>query len=153
MSALAVRNATGDTSEFSRPVRARLGGDGIVVTNTNDVGAGSLRAALAAANANADPSTILFNIPGTAPHVISPAAFLGVNTGPVIIDLPQAISAAANNQACKMLLRDVENLATYFGRFAPELLTTNFGMEIWSLYQSSQLRHSNWCGGSKFLAP
>jgi RIO kinase 1 len=61
------------------------------------------------------------------------------STGPVIIDLPQAIGAAANNQACKMLLRDVENLATYFGRFAPELLTTNFGMEIWSLYQSSQL--------------
>ncbi|MDP1558933.1 MAG: PA4780 family RIO1-like protein kinase [Nitrosomonas sp.] len=62
------------------------------------------------------------------------------STGPVIIDLPQAIDAAANNQACKMLLRDVENLATYFGRFAPELLTTDYGMEIWSLYQSSQLR-------------
>ncbi len=62
------------------------------------------------------------------------------STGPVIIDLPQAIDAAASNQACKMLLRDVENLATYFGRFAPELLTTDYGMEIWSLYQSSQLR-------------
>jgi RIO kinase 1 len=61
------------------------------------------------------------------------------STGPVIIDLPQAIGAAANNQACKMLLRDVENLATYFGRFAPELLTTDYGMEIWSLYESSQL--------------
>ncbi|MEO9061441.1 MAG: PA4780 family RIO1-like protein kinase [Nitrosospira sp.] len=61
------------------------------------------------------------------------------STGPVIIDLPQAIDAAANNQARKMLLRDVENLATYFGRFAPELLTTRYGMEIWSLYQSSEL--------------
>lgn len=61
------------------------------------------------------------------------------STGPVIIDLPQAIDAAANNQACKMLLRDVRNLATYFGRFAPELLATDYGMEIWSLYQSSQL--------------
>ncbi len=60
-------------------------------------------------------------------------------TGPVIIDLPQAIDAAANNQACKMLLRDVENLATYFGQFSPELLSTDYGMEIWSLYQSSQL--------------
>ena len=60
--------------------------------------------------------------------------------GPVIIDLPQAIDAAANNQACKMLLRDVTNLATYFGRSAPELLTTDYGMEIWSLYQSSQLK-------------
>lgn len=61
------------------------------------------------------------------------------SAGPVIIDLPQAVDAAANNQACKMLLRDVGNLATYFGRFAPELLVTDYGMEIWSLYQSSQL--------------
>ena len=61
------------------------------------------------------------------------------STGPVVIDLPQAIDAAANNQARNMLLRDVENLANYFGRFAPELLTTDYGMEIWSLYQSSQL--------------
>ena len=59
--------------------------------------------------------------------------------GPVIIDLPQAIDAAANNQARQMLLRDVENLATYFGQFAPELLTTDYGKEIWSLYQSSKL--------------
>jgi RIO kinase 1 len=61
------------------------------------------------------------------------------SAGPVIIDLPQAIDAAANNQACEMLLRDVENLATYFGQFAPELLATRYGMEIWSLYQSGQL--------------
>ncbi len=61
------------------------------------------------------------------------------STGPVIIDLPQAVDAAANNQACKMLLRDVENLATYFGQFAPELLSTDYGREIWSLYQSSKL--------------
>ena len=60
--------------------------------------------------------------------------------GPVIIDLPQAIDAAANNHARKMLLRDVENLANYFGQFAPELLATNYGLEIWSLYQSSQLQ-------------
>ena len=61
------------------------------------------------------------------------------SAGPVIIDLPQAINAAGNNQACKMLLRDVENLATYFGQFAPELLQTDYGMEMWSLYQSSAL--------------
>ncbi len=59
--------------------------------------------------------------------------------GPVIIDLPQAINAAANNQACTMLLRDVENLTIYFGQFAPELLVTSYGREIWSLYQSGQL--------------
>jgi len=61
-------------------------------------------------------------------------------TGPVIIDLPQAIDAAANNQACKLLLRDVENMTIYFGQFAPELLSTNYGVEIWSLYQSGQLQ-------------
>ena len=59
--------------------------------------------------------------------------------GPVIIDLPQAIDAAANNHAHEMLLRDVQNLATYFGQFAPELLATDYGNEIWALYQSSQL--------------
>ena len=61
------------------------------------------------------------------------------SAGPVIIDLPQAIDAAANNQACEMLLRDVENLSIYFGQFAPELLATSYGREIWSLYQGGQL--------------
>jgi RIO kinase 1 len=59
--------------------------------------------------------------------------------GPVIIDLPQAVDAAGNNNAFSMLERDVNNLATYFGRFAPELLTTDYGMEIWSLYKSGKL--------------
>ena len=61
------------------------------------------------------------------------------STGPVIIDLPQAIDAAANNHANQMLQRDVENLANYFGQYAPELRTTDYGMEIWSLYQSGNL--------------
>ncbi len=60
--------------------------------------------------------------------------------GPVIIDLPQAINASANNQAHQLLLRDVQNLAAYFGQFAPELLSTDYGNEIWSLYQNSQLK-------------
>jgi len=59
--------------------------------------------------------------------------------GPVIIDLPQAIDAASNNNAFKMFERDVNNLATYFGQFAPELLDTDYGMEIWTLYQSGEL--------------
>ena len=54
--------------------------------------------------------------------------------GPVIIDLPQAVDAAGNNHAQRMLLRDVANLSGFFGRFAPELLTTQFGAEIWGLY-------------------
>ena len=59
--------------------------------------------------------------------------------GPVIIDLPQAIDAAANNNASRMLERDVDNLAAYFGQFAPELLTTDYGKEIWSLYEAGSL--------------
>lgn len=65
------------------------------------------------------------------------------SNGPVIIDLPQAIDAAANNHACEMLLRDVQNLATYFGQFAPELLGTDYGNEIWALFQSGQLKHES----------
>lgn len=59
--------------------------------------------------------------------------------GPVIIDLPQAVDAAANNNAARMLERDVNNLADYFGRFAPELLATEYGKEIWKLYESGDL--------------
>ena len=59
--------------------------------------------------------------------------------GPVIIDLPQAIDAAGNNHAKRMLLRDVDNLRQFFGGFAPELLRTDFGLEIWSLYERGVL--------------
>jgi len=59
--------------------------------------------------------------------------------GPVIIDLPQAVDAAGNNHASSMLERDVGNLTAYFGRFAPELLTTQYGKEIWSLYEHGKL--------------
>ena len=60
--------------------------------------------------------------------------------GPVIIDLPQAVDAAGNNHASRMLLRDVANLRGFFGRFAPDLLTTDYGHEIWDLYQRGVLR-------------
>ena len=59
--------------------------------------------------------------------------------GPVIIDLPQAVDAAGNNSAEAMLERDVDNLTAYFGRFAPELRTTDYGKEIWSIYQNGAL--------------
>ena len=58
---------------------------------------------------------------------------------PVIIDLPQAVDAAGNNHAQRMLLRDVANLRDFFGRFAPELLQTHYGPEIWDLYQRGLL--------------
>jgi RIO kinase 1 len=54
--------------------------------------------------------------------------------GPVIIDLPQAVDAAGNNHAPRMLYRDVQNLRDFFGRFAPQLLATDYGHEIWDLY-------------------
>ena len=59
--------------------------------------------------------------------------------GPVIIDLPQAVDAAANSNAKRMLGRDVDNLADYFGQFAPQLLTTRYGEEIWALYEAGSL--------------
>jgi RIO kinase 1 len=59
--------------------------------------------------------------------------------GPVVIDLPQAIDAAGNNHAPRMLVRDVDNLKRYFGQFAPELLVTDYGKEIWSLYEAGKL--------------
>jgi RIO kinase 1 len=58
---------------------------------------------------------------------------------PVIIDLPQAVDAAGNNHAQRMLMRDVGNLRDFFGQFAPALLQTDFGPEIWSLYQGGLL--------------
>ncbi len=59
--------------------------------------------------------------------------------GPVIIDLPQAVDAAGNNHAQAMLARDVNNLRTYFGQFAPALLDTQYAEEIWALYEHGGL--------------
>jgi len=60
--------------------------------------------------------------------------------GPVIIDLPQAVNAAGNNSAGMMLERDVDNMTAHFGRFAPSLLKTDYGKEIWALYTSGKLQ-------------
>ena len=63
--------------------------------------------------------------------------------GPVIIDLPQAVDAAGNNHAQRMLLRDVENLRHFFGQSAPALLDTDYGFEIWDLYQRGALTNES----------
>jgi RIO kinase 1 len=60
--------------------------------------------------------------------------------GPVIIDLPQAVNAAGNNNALPMLQRDVKNLADTLGRFAPELLTTDYAREMWALFEQGELK-------------
>ncbi|UIL53348.1 MULTISPECIES: PA4780 family RIO1-like protein kinase [Pantoea] len=59
--------------------------------------------------------------------------------GPVIIDLPQAVDAAANNHAESMFERDVNNITAYYGQFAPQLLQTRYAKEIWLLYEDGKL--------------
>lgn len=59
--------------------------------------------------------------------------------GPVIIDLPQAVDASANNNAKSMLIRDVDNMTHYYGQFAPELLLSKYAQEMWALYESGEL--------------
>lgn len=59
--------------------------------------------------------------------------------GPVIIDLPQAVDAAANNNAKAMLDRDVRNMNVYYGQFAPELIESRYADEMWDLYEDGKL--------------
>ena len=59
--------------------------------------------------------------------------------GPVIIDLPQAVDAAGNNNAKAMLERDVYNMTTYYGQYAPELLDSKYAQEIWALFEDGEL--------------
>jgi len=60
--------------------------------------------------------------------------------GPIIIDLPQAVDAAANNHARDMLTRDIRNMTLYYGQFAPELLDSNYAEEMWALYEKGELQ-------------
>jgi RIO kinase 1 len=59
--------------------------------------------------------------------------------GPVIIDLPQVVNAAANNHAKRLLARDVSKITTYYGLYAPEILNTRYAEEIWALYEAGEL--------------
>lgn len=59
--------------------------------------------------------------------------------GPVIIDLPQAVDAAANNNAAAMLERDVNKISSYYGQYAPELLSSQYAKEIWKLFEDGEL--------------
>jgi RIO kinase 1 len=59
--------------------------------------------------------------------------------GPVIIDLPQAVDASANNNAKAMLFRDVNNMTDYYSQFAPELAITKYAKEMWALYEQGEL--------------
>jgi RIO kinase 1 len=59
--------------------------------------------------------------------------------GPVIIDLPQVVNAAANNHAEHLLARDINKITTYYGLYAPEILNTRYAKEIWALYEAGEL--------------
>lgn len=70
---------------------------------------------------------------------LSPYNVLVGPDGPVMIDFPQVVSAGGNNAARSMLLRDVNNLTAYLGRFAPELLDSWYGEEMWALFEAGSL--------------
>jgi len=70
---------------------------------------------------------------------LSPYNVLVGPDGPVVIDFPQVVSAGGNNAARTMLLRDVNNLTAYLGRYAPELFDTWFGEEMWALFEAGDL--------------
>jgi len=53
--------------------------------------------------------------------------------------LPQAVDAAGNNNAAAMLERDVDNVTNFFGQFAPALIGTLYGKEIWLHYEAGTL--------------
>lgn len=59
--------------------------------------------------------------------------------GPVIIDLPQAVNAAANNNAESMLMRDVNKLRDYYSQFAQTLAATHYAKEMWALFEAGEL--------------
>lgn len=67
--------------------------------------------------------------------------------GPVVIDLPQAVDAAANNNAQWMFERDVNNMRDYYGQYAPALLNSQYAKEIWALYEAGELTPSSVLSG------
>jgi len=59
--------------------------------------------------------------------------------GPVIIDLPQVITASGNNEAAALLVRDVDNITRFLSTVATDLIGTQYGLEIWNLYKQGLL--------------
>ncbi|MCP2006082.1 MULTISPECIES: PA4780 family RIO1-like protein kinase [Buttiauxella] len=111
--------------------------EGLVAPRLSDV-------AMSEESALADFETMIRNIvrmlcAGLVHGDLSEFNVLQDAQGPVIIDLPQAVDAAANNHAESMFERDVNNITEYYGQFAPQLLQTRYAKEIWALYEDGKL--------------
>lgn len=111
--------------------------EGMVAPRLSDV-------TLSEENAVADFHTMMRNIvrmlcAGLVHGDLSEFNVLLDANGPVIIDLPQAVDAAANNHAESMFVRDVNNITAYYGQFAPQLLPSRYAQEIWQLYEDGKL--------------
>lgn len=114
-----------------------VGADGMVAPRLSEV-------VLTEEEALADFDTMIRNIvrmlcAGIVHGDLSEFNVLMDAEGPVIIDLPQAVDAAANNHAESIFGRDVNNMTEYYGRFAPQLLKTRYAKEIWALYEEGKL--------------
>lgn len=74
--------------------------------------------------------------------------------GPVIIDFPQWVDAAHNRNAQKLLVRDVDNLQSFLGRYAGDLKRRRYGQEMWGLYENNELLpHTKLTGKFKKARP
>lgn len=111
--------------------------EGMVAPRLNDI-------SMTAERAVADHATVMQHVTrmlcaGVVHGDLSEFNVLVDDLGPVIIDLPQAVDAAGNNNARSMLERDINNMTAFYGRFAPELLGSRYAREIWHLYESGAL--------------
>jgi len=112
-------------------------GEGAVAPRLNDV-------SMTAEQAQEDHVTMmnyvkLMLIAGIVHGDLSEFNVLVDDYGPVIIDLPQAVDAAANNNAYEMFERDVNNMTQYYGQYAPQLLDSQYAKEMWELYENAEL--------------